>query len=535
MMNYLKQNTWILAGVGGGCVLAAASLYFVYQQVTGPVIGSGISGILLVLTWVWLDMSREQLPGQRESAKQGLTATLIVLIGFALVVILQALVVRHDGRWDLTTEGRYSLSDHSLSVLKQLDKPVTVYAIFRKGTPDHERFTRLVRGANAVSNHINLVEVDPLFDVSLLRQVVQNENERERGRIGEYGAVVLTTDTQRQRMDGNYTETAFINALIRLDAEKRIDVCWSVGHGERDFESQTTPSGMGLMAQRMQDQNYTIRPLRVLSEGIPKECALLVVAGPQSDWLGTERDALASYIAFGGRALVLVDPVMQGIDIEGFTADFAQYGIRIGSDVVIEASAEHRQINAENEPLQLYYDSSLSIHPIVQMPDSLWAVLLARSVQWVGTESGGQVGRNLVESSAQSWAETDFQLDQPPTPDAEEEQGRIGLAAVVEITEPRQLVDAAPEDARGRLVVFGDSDFASNQLSSLARNGDFFLNAVAWLVGEESQLGQRQEGEAEFLVLTGAQQGFSLLVSIVLVPGLCLALGVWVLIRRRLR
>ena len=534
-MNYLKQNTWILAGVGGGGIVAAASLYFVYQQVTGPVIGSGLVGALLLLGWVWLDLSREQLPGQRQSAKQGLTATLIVLIGFALAVVLQALVVRHDGRWDLTSEGRYSLSDHSVSVLKALDEPVTVYAIFRKGSPDHETFSRLIRGAAAVNENIHLVEVDPLFDVSLLRQVVQNENERERGRLGDYGAVVLTTDTQRQRMDGNYTETAFINALLRLDAEKRIDVCWSVGHGERDFESQTNPSAMGLMAQRMQDQNYTIRPLRVLSEGIPKECGLFVVAGPQTDWLGTERDALASYIAHGGRALVLVDPLMQGIDIEAFTADFQQYGIHIGSDVVIEASADHRQINAENEPLQLYYDSSLSIHPIVQMPDSLWAVLLARSVQWEGTEGGGQIGRNLVESSSQSWAETEFRMDQPPTPDVEEAQGRIGLAAVVEITEPRKLVDAAPEEARGRLVVFGDSDFASNQLSSLARNGDFFLNAAAWLVGEESQLGQREKGDAEFLVLTGTEQGISLLVSLIFIPGFCLGFGVWVLVRRRLR
>ena len=179
--------------------------------------------------------------------------------------------------------------------------------------------------------------------------------------------------------------------------------------------------------------------------------------------------------------------------------------------------------------------SPVFLHPIVQMPDSLWAVLLARSVQWEGTQSGGQVGRNLVESSSQSWAETDFQLDRPPTPDAEEAQGRIGLAAVVEITEPRTLVDAAPEDAKGRLVVFGDSDFASNQLSSIARNGVFFLNAAAWLVGEESQLGQREKGEAEFLVLTGTQQGLSLLVALVLVPGFCLAFGIGVFVRRRVR
>jgi hypothetical protein len=293
---------------------------------------------------------------------------------------------------------------------------------------------------------------------------------------------------------------------------------------------------MGLVVGRMLDQDYVIRETRVMTAGVPQDCALLVIAGPQTDWLPEERDALATYIAYGGRVLALLDPALQGVDIDDLANDFRQYGLAVGSDFVMEASPEHRQINAENEPLQFYYDSSLTLHPIVQMPDAVWAIQMARSVIWEGTESGGQVGRTLIEASGQSWAETDQELkaDALPTPDEEELQGRVGLAAVVEITEPRHLVSDAPEDAKGRLVVFGDSDFASNRLSSLARNGDFFLNAVAWLVGEEDQLGAREKGEAEFMALTGVQLSVSLLVALVVMPGLCLGLGVWVLIRRRM-
>lgn len=535
-MNSVQKYHWVFAGVGGGGLLGCGALYFIYQQMTSTGLASGIIGSILLGLWVWLDARRETLPGRKEAVQFGLTSLLIVMVSLSLTIVLQSLAVRFDTRWDLTTEGRFTLSDHGQSVVEGLDKDVTVYAIFRKGSYEGEAFNRMAKGAAGYSRHIKRVQVDPLFDVALLREVVQNENERELGRLSEYGTVVMITDNQRQRLDGTFTETAFIDALIRLNSEERHQVCWSVGHGERAFDEQTDPSGMGLIVGRMLDQNYVVRETRVISQGVPSDCALFVVAGPQTDWLPEERDALATYIAFGGRALVLLDPALQGVDIEDFAADFSQYGLVVGSDFVIEGSADHRQINAENEPLQLYYGSNLTVHPIVEMPDAVWAIQLARSVRWQGTESGGQVGRTLIEASEQSWAETDIDLaaDSMPVPDEGELMGRVGLGAVVEITEPRTLVDDAPEDAKGRLVVFGDSDFASNQLSALGRNGDVFLNAVAWLVGEDNQLGEREPGDAEFIVLSGVQLSLALLLALGLAPSLSLGLGIWVFVRRRL-
>jgi ABC-type uncharacterized transport system involved in gliding motility auxiliary subunit len=40
------------------------------------------------------------------------------------------------------------------------------------------------------------------------------------------------------------------------------------------------------------------------------------------------------------------------------------------------------------------------------------------------------------------------------------------------------------EAGETRLVVFGDSDFASNQLLSAGLNSDLFVNAVNWLLGD---------------------------------------------------
>jgi ABC-type uncharacterized transport system involved in gliding motility auxiliary subunit len=55
--------------------------------------------------------------------------------------------------------------------------------------------------------------------------------------------------------------------------------------------------------------------------------------------------------------------------------------------------------------------------------------------------------------------------------------GVAGLAAANGAEAPAQA--AAP-----RLVVFGDSDFASNQLLDAYRNRDLFVNSVNWLLGD---------------------------------------------------
>ena len=44
------------------------------------------------------------------------------------------------------------------------------------------------------------------------------------------------------------------------------------------------------------------------------------------------------------------------------------------------------------------------------------------------------------------------------------------------------------------MVVVGDSDFASNRFLVWGNNRDLFLNAVAWLVDEEDQIGERPSG-----------------------------------------
>ena len=93
-------------------------------------------------------------------------------------------------------------------------------------------------------------------------------------------------------------------------------------------------------------------------------------------------------------------------------------------------------------------------------------------------------------------------------------------------------------ESGGRLVVYGDSDFASNARLSLLGNRDLFLNTVQWLVQDEKFITERPrdatiQQKISTLVLTTEQTRQLFLITIIAEPGAILLLGMLVSIYRR--
>ena len=87
-------------------------------------------------------------------------------------------------------------------------------------------------------------------------------------------------------------------------------------------------------------------------------------------------------------------------------------------------------------------------------------------------------------------------------------------------TEPEQHPTA-------RLVVVGDSDFASNQLINEFRNRDLFVNAVNWLLGDVEAISVRPgQPRASRLQLTSEQFLEIRYLALFVMPELIAVLGV---------
>ncbi|MCP4653872.1 MAG: hypothetical protein GY856_00490, partial [bacterium] len=91
---------------------------------------------------------------------------------------------------------------------------------------------------------------------------------------------------------------------------------------------------------------------------------------------------------------------------------------------------------------------------------------------------------------------------------------------------------AAAEE--GRLVVFGDLDFASDAQVANAANGVLLVNTLNWLVKREQLIDiEGRRPEETRLSLSGSEISSIYWLVLIILPGLSVTLGVSVFMRRR--
>jgi len=189
-------------------------------------------------------------------------------------------------------------------------------------------------------------------------------------------------------------------------------------------------------------------------------------------------------------------------------------------------------------------------HAITDRFTLLTAYPLARSVSSIEGGVNGHSAQNLVETSKNSWAETDIkrlatsgQVEREL--DKGDKAGPVSLAAAVSAG-ATDAPAAAPTPGDGanktndapkpetRLVVFGDSDFVTNGYLGIPGNRDLFLNSVNWLAQQENLISIRpKDPEDRRVTLSAGAASKIFWLAIVVIPGLILAGGVQTWWRRR--
>jgi hypothetical protein len=168
-------------------------------------------------------------------------------------------------------------------------------------------------------------------------------------------------------------------------------------------------------------------------------------------------------------------------------------------------------------------------HPITRELREAALFNTVRSVKPVEGAAGGLAP--IVMTGEASWAETDFKSleDNSAQPGETEIVGAVPIAVAGEAA-----IEPAEGAKRARLVVIGDSDFATNQLFNEFRNRDVFLNSVNWLLGDVEAISIRPAtSRATRLQLTSEQFLQIRYLSLFVLPEAIAVLGVIAWWRRR--
>lgn len=540
----MRQLGWLFALIG---VISTAiwGLSFRFME-TPPTWANvlGGAGIALIGLWLMLDWKRIQELGEDQTSSRIAPSIVAILLVGGIAVTLNIVGYRYNERWDLTEGKQFTLADQSIDIVKKLDREVEVVGFFMSGSPEERSFRDLM---DRYKEHTTLLKVE-LYDPQ------NSPLMAEQMKItSETGTVLLKVGEREERLETDFGEETVTNAIVRVTSDRQHSVCLVEGHGEVSKDDTTTAEGLGFLAGRLDSQNYTLSVINLLQgPPAPATCEVVILGAPQAELLPMELDRLAQYVAGGGQLIALLDPRVPA----GVAADMARYGIRVGTNVVVEGDP-YRQV--PNNPFALILtDQSYDIHPITQKLKGGTVFMLARSVD-KGDDIAGLNVQVLARTSEQSWAEVDFN-DPSGTiqPDPGRDViGKVPVIAAAEVTDPSAIrttseglatpaapgmpavapsgnTSGPPPQAGGKIVVFGDADFAGNQMIAGGLNQDLILNTIAWMVGEESQISIRaNEAGKGKLEVDGVDLFIAFALAVLVGPGITLvgAVGTWV--RRR--
>lgn len=510
-------------------------------------------GLAFLAVYVATNLGRIRIFLRTRSFRYGGMALLTLVMVFAILALLNFLNFRHHKRIDLSENQLNELSGQTQKVLKNLDRDIQVIGFFEDRPNSRAReFQDRLKEFRYLSSRVGYEVVNPQEEPGKVSQFEITRN----------GQVVVASGPSKEILD-DFSEEKLTNAIIKVTREEAKTVYFLQGHGERDLED-TDPQGLSSAKEGIERQNYLVRTYNLAQENqLPEDATVLVSAGPRVNFFPNEVQLLESYLTSGGKLFLLIDP-QTDFAMDDF---LAQFGVKLGHDVVIDASGLGRLLGlGAAAPLVAEYAD----HPITRDLNQVMTFFpLAQSVE--ATESSLEFQSSyLLRSSERSWGEIDLSGEEVTFDEGIDQPGPLNLAVVsTKSVEAEQTAepeseeglsdqsdaqtsdDEAPADAasaeeedleepleksagEARLVVFGDSDFALNNYFDSSANGDLFLNVVSWLAEDTDLISVRPKSPtSRTLTLTVSESRLLFWALVVLLPAATLVVGVTVWTRRR--
>ena len=416
-------------------------------------------------------------------ARYGANVVLSIVGVIGIAVFVNAIVInRLDKKVDLTKLQLHTLSEQTRTVLKNLEKEIHIIAFFRASNSQAARVKNMLELYQRETEYLTVSFKDPEIDIQLSNKY----------NILWDGTTIFET-SKRQEKVTSVEEQKFTSAILKLIRDETKKIYFLVGHEEHGLDD-FHKNGYSAVQAELENQDYAAVPLSLLTEpDIPGDCKALVIAGPKTALSAHEINVVSKYLRHNGKLFLMLDPsITSAEDVNrGLVRLMKRWSIAIGNDLVIDETqffplfgpkapvpglALHEITRPMREPLAFPYTRSVT--PIEDRPASLSVKSLMKTVggtqdSWGETQriSDGTFGEDSTYTSG---------VDTPPP---------VSIAVAAE-----QKTDKNNEDTTvgglTRIVVFGDSDFATNGFFRPPAR-DLFLSIINWLTLEEDLIGIR--------------------------------------------
>ncbi|MFC1988511.1 GldG family protein [Chloroflexota bacterium] len=511
------QLSGFLSLLGLLTVLAGLILMVLLPEIRFAAWGILALGVLLLATAFFVDFRRVSgaIAGRRGKFSTGTTVMASIFI--SIILLINAISIGNYQRFDITGLSQFTLTSQTQDTLGKLETPVQVIGFFVPGDPfgigiDIGSFAKsLLTEYQNYTDKLSFEEIDP----------DEHPDQANQYDITQYQTVVFESGNLRRQVSPQeimeQAEHAFTSAILEVTGTEQKKVYFLTGHGESDISNDYNQARQGLL-----DNLYKVDTLDLLvTPTIPEDAAALIIAGPRRSLATSEIEIIKDYLNNNGWVMLLLNP--------GFPPEFKQllseWWIDIEDGTLIEPSSYvSPSIDSPIVPRtrnmlgmsETYFPGAAAIIPQTDYPENI-------------------ILQPLFFTSEDSWLEKNYTTLEEPQFDVGIDQKGPHLIGVLLIA---ALLNAEAETVEDfeltRLVVVGDSDFASDQHFYNGDNGNLFLNLVELLTaGKEIISIERKVLPFRRMVVSQGEADFINISSIGLLPLLVLVAGGIIWWRRR--
>lgn len=426
---------------------------------------------------------------------------------------------------DLTESKLFSVTEDTKQILSALDKQVDLYVLANESSGDEQLGSTLKR-YEELSAKIQVTYVDPAVSPNFYQKYTQDQVSAnsviavcgERSKVINYSDIYETSvdyETYSSQTTGYDGEGQLTSAIQYVTNEELQTVYEITGHGESALS--------GAFKEAVEKMNLNLQSLNLLeTDALPKDCEAVVIQGPESDFSKDDAQKIIDYLKDGGKVLISVRYTPEPMD--NFKSILQAYGLELNEGMIIETNRGN------------YYQN-----PVLLLPDISYDTITAGvSDEYVfmpyaqgldypkETEDDTITYTELLSTSDQSFLKKDVQ-NMTDFEQADEDPDGPFTAGI----------SVADSNTQAQLIVYTSAEMFTDSADQYVsgNNAALFASSVSSLAGED--------GSSSLIVipvkaytterLTVAQgtaviTGF---VSIIAVPVLLVAFGVFIWLKRR--
>lgn len=469
----------------------------------------------------------------------------------AILLMVNYLAARRPIRWEAESRAVRELNPLTLRVLQGLTNDVSVVALFSHQNALSQPVIRLLRQYALHSSKIRLEVVNHLRDPGRARAIEKlyqqdgsDKGDRvifaANGKTKVVGERALSEykDATQEILDGRDVtrtgfrgEVEFTSAVYSVTDPHPVKAYFLAGHGENDPTDVESQAGYGRFVRILIESNVEAASLQLGTETVPKDCQLLIIAGPLNRIPPGELEEIDTYLKRGGRLLVLLRNESldraTGSERSGLYQLLTNWGITTGSNQILDHL--NGRSSSREEVLVMDYGS----HPVVDPFRHRTRIRLAlpRSIEPRFASGAGVDAPRITELLRTS-------PEAIAIPAGGLHSNRVASASrayALAVAAEKGSLQGISDRGIPRLVVIGDSHCFGNLLIQDEANRDFARNTINWLLSKDVQLagiGPRPMDEYR-ISLTTREMNTIRWVLLAGLPGAALVLGWFVWLRRR--